>query len=167
MGHVYSVLVFAAAALLPVLAKQSCLAPFWINHTYAEPGGSWLPLGALFTTAILIPGWFAFLGWRLVRFHGCKLILLGLSWLVIILVLNAAVDYCLWGLATGRLTTPDQLTVVVLLSAGGIGLCVFGGPVLLGLAIRALRPRDAKEDERIGGGTVRKGKQRGHPEYGS
>lgn len=140
MKQTYPLLWFAAIALLPVIAAHACLAPFWL-----PPGDflevTWLPVAQILLTALVVPGWLAFLGCRSVLRHLPVNIPIDLSLILTALAINVFLDYALWGISTGRFWTPDGQTIMIvkLIAQVGVGITLI--PPSIASAIRYCRYR--------------------------
>jgi hypothetical protein len=138
MTRTCTLLWFASIALLPVVAAHACLSPFWLAHDYETDGGVWLPTVQLMLTALVVPGWLAYLG-RLVWRRFPVNVPIGLGLLLTSLALNVFLDYALWGISSGRFRTPDGETIAIvkLIALVGFGLTVI--PPSIAFAIHYCR----------------------------
>ena len=127
---------FATLTFVPVIAVHLCLAPFWLVQAYAEYWGGWLPGVSLFLTALVIPICLAVLGCRVVLRHICVRLSFAGALLFAGLALNVVLDYSLWGIGSGMFFTPDEMTLVIIRTAGFVGLGILVTPLLVTLFIR-------------------------------
>jgi hypothetical protein len=151
---------FAAIVLVPVIALQAVMLPFWLDTNRDSTA---VASAQLFFTAVAIPSWLAVQGCRLVLRRMPPIGPIGPSVLVVAFVMNIISCYSLWGIGTGMFWHPDRATLMIIQIAFIVGVVVAASPPLLlfifsGRIIRPEKtPRRDKDDE----GQFDQEKQRG------